>query len=212
VKPSLRTFVLLSILFGMLLIACAAAAPRLGSPEAYQPEPGSWIWRQEGGSTTWYLADSGRYVWLSDGGVVWGPSPLATHRTIFAATATPTTWTWVPPTIDSSYGQMATGSGTAYELHCILTVLAAADASPPLYIMAFDTSSSSQPSGGTTPIAGGVSGALTTQGTDVTFSDQTYPALTYKNGLLLALSSTADTFTAPTAGNQIRCDAKLRSY
>lgn len=220
-KPSLRLLALVAL--GALLVACAPPRPPSAPlAEPYQADPGGWIWREADGTTAWYLPSSG-YVWETPSGVVWAqprtssaapsqpPSvtPFSPGHTgpIFAAV--PSTWTWVPPTIDADHGSLAMGSGTVYELHCVLSVISG---SGPYYIMAFNSAGTAQPSNGTSPLPGSVSGGMTAVGNDVTFSDQTYPSIFFTLGLLVALSSTADTFTAPAAGNQVRCDAKLRAY
>jgi hypothetical protein len=66
-------------------------------------------------------------------------------------------------------------------------------------------------SNGTAPSNGLVSGALTAVGQDVTFSDQTYPAATTSAIFVVALSTTANVYTAPASGNTMRCDIKYKA-
>lgn len=205
---TMRRFVVLAVMFAVGIVgACAARSPVPAASPGPVDASVTWAWQTEAG-TTWYTPGRG-WTWAMH------DAPVQTRRSnmgpLFAATAAPSTFQYIPPTIDASYGLMVNGAGYISNVHCILTV-AASDAGASLYIMGIDTSSSSQPTNGTVPIYGVVSGAMSSVGNDVTFSDTQTPAtITFANGLMLALSSTADTFTAPSAGNQIRCDAKVRS-
>lgn len=184
--------------------ACAASAHAVSTTP-----PGSWVWYVPDAGYAYYTPDSGTYTWAQPTAA---RAPTSPRR--FGA-ATPSTWQWVSPVIDADHGSLATGAGFVYDIHCVLTQLtdAAADAggSTPLYVMGFDSSASSQPDGGTAPLFGITSGGLSAIGNDVTYADEQFShgTVQFTNGLLIAVSTTADTFTAPAAGNQIRCDAKL---
>ncbi len=182
-----------SILIALLLslVACSHPAPSAPLPD------GQWAYRYNDGGMAYYNGRSWSY------GVVdkQVPHPLL-------AAAAPATYQWVTPITAASYGLMATGSGTVYEAHCVVKTIASGET---LYVYFIDSSSSSQPTNGTTSINGGVSGGLTAAGNEVTWSDQTLPVLTYANGIVIAASTTPDTFTAPNVSDVLRCDLKTRS-
>lgn len=196
-------FAVLSLL--PLALACGATHWPLRVPEGPDGSV-EWIWQTEAG-TTYYVPGRG-YTWAVD---VDRSVRVPGRQHVLAAIPTTTQpLTWVQPITDADHGLAAVGAGYVYEIHCILQTTASDASFPTLYVAGFDQSSASQPTNGATPIYGSVSGGLTTAGNDVTFADQTYPAVTFSSGLMLALSTTPDTFTAPTAGNQMRCDVKLK--
>lgn len=203
----LATFVATAV--AAILIACASRQSPPAAPPV--PDASTWSWYDpHTGVYTWYAPDSG-YTWATPNGVPSDASFVPTPGHLMGG-AVPTGWAWVNAFVDNLYGSAGTGKGHIYNIHCVLQTQAAADAAVPLYAMCFDTASASQPAPSTAPLAGCVSGALSSTGTDVTYSDQGYThgtGITFTNGLLIAISGTADTFSAPAAGNQVRCDTLI---
>lgn len=202
-KTTFAAAVLTSLVLGLL--ACHRTQPAPTNP------PGSWVWYSGQGVYTYWTPspDGGLGTWT------WASPPRAAPTSVPHApphvlgAATPATWTWVAIT-GADHGSIATSAGYLFDIHCVLTVLAGGQATP-LYVMGFDQSATTVPSNGTAPIAGLGSGGLSAAGNDVAYDDEEYAhgTINFTSGLLLALSTTDDTFTAPTAGNQMRCDAKV---
>lgn len=191
-----------------LAVACASHA--FNGPVQTDP-PGSWVWWQpDSGSYAYWTPESGIYTWATPTATTTATAAPTAHK---LATPVPTSWAWAAPVIDADHGSMAVGTGFLFDIHCVLTQMSAPDAGA-VYIMGFDSAGSAQPSNGTAPLFGVTSGGLSSVGNDVTYSDEQYAhgTVSFVNGFLLAVSSTADTFTAPAAGNQVRCDAKLSAH
>lgn len=189
----------LTILSALLLtlIACAHHAP----PPAPLPA-GQWAYHYDNGAMAYY--DGQGWVYGSDQCKQRAPAP----RPHLLAAAVPATYTWVAPFSGASFGLMATGAGIVYEAHCVVQAITAGET---LYVYFVDQSASTQPANATAAISGGVSGGVTAVGNEVTWSDQTNPVLSFTNGIMLAASTTPDTFTAPNAADKLRCDLKTRS-
>lgn len=186
----------LIVAFAMLVVACATS-------RAAQPLPaGQWAYSYDNGGMAYYDGHAWSYGTRSC-----AAAPSSVARVRFAAAA-PATYQWVVPLTAASYGLMATGSGIVYNAHCTIKTIASNEI---LYVFFIDTASAAQPGNATAAINGGVSGGMTTAGNDVTWADQTNAALAFTNGIMLAASLTPDTYTAPNAGDVLRCDIKLRS-
>jgi hypothetical protein len=211
-KSSLAASVaIITTIVATALIACATHQPHPTAATATAtPDATTWTWYDDKtGGYTWYVPGRG-YTWAARSTATTLPNFTPTPQHMLGA-AVPTGWAWVNAFIDTTFGNAGTGKGHVYNIHCVLGT-AQSDAGAPLYVMCFDSALGTQPTNGTSPLAGCTSGALTTAGTDVTYSDQGYThgtAITFTSGLLVAISSTNDTFTAPTTGNLARCDALI---
>jgi hypothetical protein len=111
------------------------------------------------------------------------------------------------PVVDAKGGQLYIGQGTVMMVQALLTLVPAANVTP-VFPMLFDATE--PPVNGDAPIVFGVLGALVNVGQGTGLGDELAPGVvSVAEGLYVALSTTADTFTDAGAGYALRADGKV---
>ncbi len=114
-------------------------------------------------------------------------------------------WTWVQKTGNTNFATVWTGPGVLGQIHEMVT--AAAAPGTPLWLLGFDEVGNNAPGGGSQLVFGLRLGATFQTGDDRSYGDQFAPGSTFwLTGLKLAMSTSADAYAAPLAGDHFSAD------